>query len=128
MKTSAFTLKSDTILNILRTDIFITSEARDTSKLIDSKIIWNGLWDTGASQSAIDFRVVKELSLVPIGEATISTANGLVTVNTYIIDVTIPNNVTIKDIVVNGATLGEDADMLIGMDIIRFGDFSITNM
>lgn len=128
MKTSAFTLKSDTILNILRTDIFITSEARDTSKLIDSKIIWNGLWDTGASQSAIDFRVVEELSLVPIGEATISTANGLVTVNTYIIDVTIPNNVTIKDIVVNGATLGEDADMLIGMDIIRFGDFSITNM
>ncbi len=58
----------------------------------------------------------------------ISTANGVVLVNTYFINLTLPNHVTVKDVLVTGADLGNNIDVLIGMDIIRHGDFSITNM
>ena len=43
-------------------------------------------------------------------------------------DFGLPNGVTIKNILVSCADLGDDIDVLIGMDIIRHGDFSITNI
>lgn len=48
--------------------------------------------------------------------------------NTYIVDVILPNGVQIKDVTVTGATaLSGGCEVLIGMDIISLGDFSITN-
>ena len=67
------------------------------------------------------------MNLIPVGKGTISTANGVVLVNTYFIDLTLPNHVTVQNVLVSGADLGSDIDVLIGMDIIRHGDFSITN-
>lgn len=57
----------------------------------------------------------------------ISTANGLVDVNTYLINLTLPNKVTIENLSVTSSDLGDDVDLLIGMDVIKLGDFSITN-
>jgi hypothetical protein len=51
-----------------------------------------------------------------------------VTVNTYFVDLGLPNGVTIRDVLVSCADLGDDIDVLIGMDIIRHGDFAITNV
>lgn len=123
----AFTLRSNGILNMLKTETLIDSNVRDRSKSIDINKKWRGLWDTGASKSSIDKRVADELNLIPVGKGTISTANGVVSVNTYFVNFTLPNHVTIKDVLVTGADLGKDIDVLIGMDIIRHGDFSITN-
>ena len=123
----AFTLKSSGLLNMLKTDTLILSRARDDSKPYIPKI-WNGLWDTGASKSSITQRVVDDLGLIPMGNANICTANGIVTVNTYFVDIGLPNRIVIPNVLVSCADLGEDIDMLIGMDIIRLGDFSITNM
>lgn len=123
----AFTLKSNGILDMLKTDTLINSNIRDKSKNIDASKKWRGLWDTGASKSSIDKRVADELGLIPVGKGTISTANGVVAVNTYFVNLTLPNHVTVNDVLVTGADLGTDIDVLIGMDIIRHGDFSITN-
>lgn len=125
--TYAFTLKSDRILDILMTDTFINSTKRDMTKTVDTTKKWRGLWDTGASTSSIDIRVADELGLTPIGRTVIGTANGMVEVNTYIIDITLPNHVTVADVIVTSSDLGKDIDLLIGMDIIRHGDFSITH-
>lgn len=38
-----------------------------------------------------------------------------------------PNNVSIKGVRGSVCTIGGDADILIGMDIIKFGDFAISN-
>lgn len=46
------------------------------------------VWDTGASKSSIDKRVADELGLIPVGKGTISTANGVVAVNTYFVNLT----------------------------------------
>ncbi len=122
----AFTLKSDHILNMLQTDTLITSNVRLTKEPYTPKM-WKGLWDTGASQSSITQRIVDDLQLVPIGNRNISTANGVVTVNTYFVDIGLPNHVIVQNVLVSCADLGDDLDVLIGMDIIRHGDFSITN-
>ena len=67
------------------------------------------------------------MNLIPVGNTNISTANGIVAVNTYFVDFGLPNGVTVKNVLVSCADLGDDIDVLIGMDIIRHGDFAITN-
>ena len=124
---SAFTLRANGILDMLKTETLINSNIRDKNKSIDINKKWRGLWDTGASKSYVDKRVEVELGLIPVGKGTISTANGVVSVNTYFVNLTLPNRVTVRDVLVTCADLGNDIDVLIGMDIIRHGDFSITN-
>lgn len=123
---SAFTLKAEIILDMLKTNVIISSRVKLNN--IDYKPReWRGLWDTGASKSSIDKRIVDEMGLIPVGKGTICTANGIVPVNTYFIDLTLPNSVTVSNVLVTCADLGNDIDLLIGMDIIRHGDFAITN-
>lgn len=122
----AFTLKANSVLNMLKTNTIVLSTVRDASKPYTPKM-WTGLWDTGASKSSITRRIVDDLSLIPVGNTNISTANGIVTVNTYFVDIGLPNGVTVMNVLVSCADLGDDIDVLIGMDIIRHGDFSITN-
>lgn len=123
----AFTLKSTGILNMLKTDTLVFSDVRDKTILYIPKL-WKGLWDTGASRSSITHRIVDDLSLIPVGKTNISTANGIVTVDTYFVNLGLPNGVTVNNVLVSCTDLGEDIDVLIGMDIIRHGDFSITNV
>lgn len=111
---------------MLKTDTFVSSNVRNTNKILVPKK-WCGLWDTGASRSSITQRIVDDLDLIPVGNTNISTANGVVTVNTYFVDFGLPNGVTVKDVLVSCSDLGDDIDILIGMDIIRHGDFAITN-
>lgn len=123
----AFTLKSTGILNMLKTDTLVLSKVRDENKSFTPKM-WCGLWDTGASRSSITQRIVDDLNLIPVGNTNISTANGVVIVNTYFVDFGLPNGVTIENVLVSCADLGDDIDVLIGMDIIKHGDFAITNV
>ena len=123
----AFTLKSNGILNRLKTDTLVLSDIRKKDTTYTPKL-WRGLWDTGASKSSITQRIVDDLNLIPVGNTNISTANGVVAVNTYFVDFGLPNGVTVKNVLVSCADLGDDIDILIGMDIIRHGDFSITNV
>ena len=81
----AFTLKSNGILNMLKTDTLVLSDIRNKNVPYTPKL-WRGLWDTGASKSSITQRIVDDLNLIPVGNTNISTANGIVAVNTYFVD------------------------------------------
>lgn len=122
----AFTLKARGLLNSLPTQALIISEIRD-KKFNPIPKMWNAIWDTGASKSCISKRVVDYLHLIPVGKSSISTANGLADTNTYFVNIGLPNSVMIPNIIVSCADLGNSLDILIGMDIITYGDFSITN-
>lgn len=87
---------------------------------------YNGLWDTGASGTVITKRVVDELGLIPTGLAKSYHANGESIVNTYSINVGLPNGLMIPTVRVTEGILN-GFDVLIGMDVILRGDFSITN-
>ena len=126
-KFQAFTLKSTGILNMLVTDTLIMSDVRNTAKAYTPRM-WSGLWDTGASRSSITRRIVDELGLIPIGSTSINTANGAVTANTYFVNFGLPNGVTVRHVLVSCAELGDDIDVLTGMDIMKHGGFFITNV
>lgn len=73
-------------------------------------------------------KVVGSLDLKPTGMSNVNTANGPTIQNTYIVDFILPNQLQVKDVTVTGAPgFSSNCDVLIGMDIIGLGDFSITN-
>lgn len=83
-------------------------------------------WDTGATNTVISEKVVKECNLIPTGVIKVSTAGGVMDAYTYVINIVLPDNVQINNLKVTGGKLG-DTDVLIGMDIITRGDFAVSN-
>lgn len=86
------------------------------------------LWDTGATGTCISTTVVKSLNLIPTGKKNIRTPSGQSIVNTYLINILLPNNVRISDVEVCDSEIGNQGlGVLIGMDIITQGDFAVSN-
>ena len=115
---------------------FTTTSNQTKNKLQNvSKISADGvsmdartLWDTGATCSCISHEVADSLDLVPTGVKRISTPSGTTDVCTFLVDITLPNNVIISDLQVCESDIGvQGLDFLAGMDIINKGDFSVSN-
>jgi predicted aspartyl protease len=85
-----------------------------------------GIWDTGATGTAITQEVVDELGIKPVSFTTVNTASDSVRSPVYLVNLVLPNGVAVQGLRV---TLGKlaDAKVLIGMDVITIGDLSITN-
>lgn len=88
---------------------------------------FNAIWDTGATNSVITQTVVDKCGLKPTGMTLTHGVHGEEMAETFLVNVMLPNDVGFANIPV---TLGKlkGADMLIGMDIITQGDFSISNV
>ena len=91
----------------------------------------NGIWDTGATNSVITKKAAQKLKL-PIREFTdVRGVGGLITdVPVYLVDIRLNNeNIVVRARVTECEELSVDGqiDMLIGMNIIRQGDFAISN-
>ena len=85
------------------------------------------IWDTGATATVITQKVVDACGLKPTGMTQAQTAGELRTVETYLVNIRLPHGVGFQEVAVTKMDLGVSADILIGMDIITMGDFSITN-
>ena len=85
------------------------------------------LWDTGASASSIDKRVVMKLALRPIDRLdAVSHAYGVEEdVDVYAVNFSLAPDQSGIDIRVAEASL-DHCDMLVGMDVITSGDFVVT--
>jgi hypothetical protein len=88
---------------------------------------FKGIWDTGASASVITQAVVDACALQPTGIMQLHAVNSSKTTESYLIEVRLPNGVTVRGVRAAKAEIF-GADLLIGMDIITTGDFSITNV
>lgn len=124
----AFTLKENMVVDRLETPVLLDSRIRDCNIAVDPNKKWRGVWDTGAKTSSVHKRIVNELGLYAVNDWTMQTANGIAIVTTYFVDITLPNNVMVSNILVSASDLGDETDVLIGMDIISQGDFSISNV
>lgn len=89
---------------------------------------YNAIWDTGATSSVITNRIVTDLALKPFTLTQVHHVNGTSTANVYMVNVILPNNVTIEQVPVTEGRLAGGADVLIGMDIIGMGDFAVSNV
>lgn len=84
------------------------------------------IWDTGATNTVVSPKIVKECGLKPIGVVKVHTAGGEILSPVYLASIFLPNHVFFPQLRVTEGTI-LDADVLIGMDIITRGDFAITN-
>ena len=117
---------------------FTTYNNKISNKLVNSAtLIYNGKmyktqlaqWDTGATHTCISKNIVSQLGLIPIGQRPIQTPSGKKNVNEYRIDIKLQNeNVLLKNIFVIDSEIGDQGiDVLVGMNIINLGDFSVSN-
>lgn len=115
------------ITNILTTDCSIALPLA-TNPTPKQFFTFKAIWDTGATNSVITENVVKKVSLLPTGMINCSGVHGQQQVNTYIVDIMLPNTrVHFINVKVSEGKLLKDFDILIGMDIIQKGDFAISN-
>lgn len=117
------------IVNVIRTPVHV-SESFDPRKRDPKTVIhkryW-AIWDTGATNTVITSKVVKELNLVATGKTNATGVNTTSRVDTYLINLRLPNDVGIQSVRVAELPI-QGGDVLIGMDIIRLGDFAISNV
>jgi len=125
----AFTLKSHNgLLADLKTPCGVSKvfDPLDGNKYPEiSQFI--GLWDTGATGSVISKAVVEKLKLQPIGMTRVLHANGESLVNVYVINLFLPKQIAFQFVKVTEGILS-GLDLLIGMDIITYGDFAVSNI
>jgi len=85
------------------------------------------LWDTGATGSAITPALSKSMNLIPIDRRKVRGVNDTRIVDLVKVSIGLPNLVMVKEVNVLVCNLNPKFDMVIGMDIILLGDFSISN-
>lgn len=85
-------------------------------------------WDTGATGTCISNGVVEKLKLQPTGMINVQTPSGIGTMNKYMVNLILNNEVKIMNLSVMDSEIGNQGiDVLIGMDIISIGDFAVSN-
>lgn len=126
-----FTCKSaGGVLRTLRTTCHI-SQAFDPADGVPefTRTEVNAVWDTGAAISVITQRVVDACSLKSVRPGVIKGVHGVQETELYLANIYLPNKVAFFELTVARGNPPDDWwDMLIGMDIISAGDFSIKNV
>ena len=129
MEVKSFTIKANGIANAIITEceIFPAFNPLTTDCSTIRGVKFKAIWDTGATKSVISQNVVKALGLSNMGYVQVNHAGGQDLVPVYKVNIGLPNRVAITEIKVSEGKIAS-ADVLIGMDIITMGDFSVTNL
>lgn len=133
MKPQSFTTKYTGLVNVLKTEVGISLPSNDISEIkATENHSYIAIWDTGATSSCITQNVVSKLDLKPISITKMTSSGGVFDRNVYLVNIYLPNKVAIPFVkVIEVSDLTQDVndkiEVLIGMDIISMGDFSITN-
>lgn len=87
-------------------------------------------WDTGSNVTLITKQLADKLNLIPeIHKRKAGLIEGDVFINVYIVSLELPNNIFVPNIEVLEwpNSTKQDIDVIIGMNIISHGDFTISN-
>lgn len=131
MQVSSFTLKFPSKAREIITDVSVyDSIYMDVEDKSDERVVHTkALWDTGATNCVITPSCAKLLGIKPVGMTNTHHAGGISVSNVYLINVILPNNVKIENVrFTECSEQGGSFGVIIGMDIITKGDFSITNV
>ena len=87
----------------------------------------NVLWDTGSEVTLINPRIVKQLKLKSFSFTELDGIGGSEINDTYIIHIKLPTGDYAFNVEATETANTGEYDVVIGMDIISFGDFALTN-
>lgn len=124
----AFRVEYKAIARQLISDILVTQPGSVLNLDRDGWVFFRGIWDTGATHTVVTQHVVDTLGLSPIDMVKVSGVNSESTVPVMLVDIGLPNRLIIPNRRVTVCSIGNGIDVLIGMDIIALGDFSISNL
>jgi len=87
------------------------------------------LWDTGATITCIKPALWERINLRPFepGRAKFAGIGGKVEADLTFVDLLLTSELKIKNCPIYAVDFPGDADMLVGMDIIKIGDFAVCN-
>lgn len=126
----AITVRATGAPGLIITDVAVTVPLdADHASGTHIEVVARALWDTGASKSMISQEIVKGLALVSNGTARkLFHAGGFEDSQpTYLVNLRLPNNVRFERITAAGFPgSGGAFDVIIGMDILARGDFSLS--
>ena len=127
----AFTLKAPGPSDRIITDIEVTV-GFDPAKPpypLPARTATKALWDTGASRSVITAELSKSLGLIPVGTREVHHGDGVSVRDEFIVNLFLPNHVCVAGILATEFPASHERfSVLVGMDVICNGDFSITNL
>jgi hypothetical protein len=131
-KIHAVTTIFDEISNQLKNEVNVSDYAKsDHSKPAENQQIEKkecvALWDTGATSTVISSSVITALRLPTLGKVNVWGVGGPSRTTLHVIDLWLPNLIIIPKLQVTMGFLGNDIDVLIGMDVIGKGDFAVSN-
>ena len=89
--------------------------------------VYQALYDTGATNSAVSPRVVVDLQLPSIRACTVGVGGGSITTTSHLVNIGLPNHVMFGMAQVAKMILPGGVDVVIGMDILGLGDFAVTH-
>jgi len=130
MTSQAFTFKSDKLLSSIITQASIRQSA-NLCRL--NKIICphaediRALWDTGAECSCISRGLARHLGLKPVDMSPLRGVTDVTESPVYLIDILLPSKAMIGDLRVLEFLDNGFFELIIGMDVITFGDFAVSN-
>ena len=118
------------IFRVLKTPCHV-SRSFDPAKGFPNlvRVQFKAIWDTGAATSVITQRVVEACGLKPTRTASLRCPQGVLKTEAYLANIYLPNQVAFAGLtVIKGNPPKGWWDVLIGMDIISAGDFSVTKV
>jgi hypothetical protein len=129
MSPHTFTLKCDGLLDRIITQVGV-SHAKTLCEYQGVDILSgdaDAIWDTGASGSCVSGKLAHKLGLRVVGQCPIIGVSGTQKTNMYSVDIRLPNEITVSNVLVSEFVDNGTFDVILGMNIITFGDFSISN-
>jgi hypothetical protein len=127
----AFTIKATGYLDRIITDISVSAAYNPQSppSPIPQMVPARALWDTGATKSGLSSNLIAKLSLVSCGTAQINHGGGTSIAPRYMVNFYLPHKVAAIGILAAEVQTAKDQfDVIVGMDVIDLGDFTISNV
>lgn len=122
-KVTSFTIQYEDVVRQLRIPVYI---ANPLDAKHGDRHEYIAVVDTGAVASCISPKVVNELHLDCVGSKQLSGIGGISRHNEHLISLYLPEDIPFGLVQVTEASL-RDFDVLLGMDVIAYGNLEINN-
>lgn len=127
----AFTLKASGTIDCIVSDIEVLPgfDPNNPPNPLPTATQTKALWDTGASKSVVSSTFAQSLGLKPVGMREVHHGDGKSMRSTFMVNFNLPNSVHVAGIIATEFPASHNNfSVIVGMDVITLGDFSLTHV